>query len=60
MASPRSIPVDKASNNIDIVYKAHHINRLREELASYIPLRDPQASLSKEEILRNHTTVILS
>ena len=57
------VRADKASNNIVFVCKTHCINFLREELGLNASVENPthtRTSLSQEEILKNHKTVLLS
>ena len=57
------VPADKASNNIVFVCKTHNINRLIEELGMSTMTGNPTYNLtamSKEEILQNHRSVMLT
>ena len=56
------VPADKASNNIVFVCKTHFINFLMEDWYEYNN-RDPTyklTTLSKEELLQNHNSVVVS
>ena len=56
-------PADKASNNVVFICKEHYIQKLLEELGienSAGNLTYTPTTLSKEEILDNHKTVLLS
>ena len=57
------VPADKASNNIVFVCKTHYINCLMEELGMSTMTGNPTYNLtamSKEEILQNHHSVMLT
>ena len=57
------VPADKASNNIVFVCKTHYINCLMEELCMSTMTGNPTYNLtamSKEEILQNHHSVMLT
>ena len=57
------VPADKASNNIVFVCKTRYINCLMEELGMSTMTGDPTYNLtamSKEEILQNHHSVMLT
>ena len=57
------VPADKASNNIAFVCKTHYINCLMEELGMSTMTGNPTYNLtamSKEEILQNHHSVMLT
>ena len=57
------VPADKASNNIVFVCKTHYINCLMEELGTSTMTGNPTYNLtamSKEEILQNHHSVMLT
>ena len=57
------VPVDKASNNIVFICKAHYYNCLIKELGINSTHSNPtytRTSLSKEEILDNHLSVLTS
>ena len=57
------VPADKASNNIVFVCKTHYINCLMEELGMSTMTGNPTYNLtamSKDEILQNHRSVILT
>ena len=55
------VPADKAGNNIVFVCKAHYINCILDELGFNSTSGNPTytlSSLSKEEILQNHKSVL--
>ena len=57
------VPADTASNNIVFVCKTHYINCLMEELGMSTMTGNPTYNLtamSKEEILQNHHSVMLT
>ena len=57
------VPADKASNNIVFVCKIHYINCLMKELGMSTMTGNPTYNLtaiSKEEILQNHHSVMLT
>ena len=57
------VPADKASHNIVFVCKTHYINCLMEELGMSTMTGNPTYNLtamSKEEILQNHHSVVLT
>ena len=57
------VPADKASDNIVFVCKTHYINCLMEELCMSTMTGNPTYNLtamSKEEILQNHHSVMLT
>ena len=63
MMNMSKVQADKASNNIVFVCKTSYINFLRERLGLKTSERNSThtcMSLSKEEILSNHKTVLLS